>query len=144
MSSPECEEIMSSMNTIIEARTRNYSKILQLKGKLDMIVKQINTQDEDDRFQPESNQASKEALLVYQDDSSDELNDKLDEMLLPASDTDNDDWDTNNDAVEADSSDAEDANDVVEVEDDSDEDSDQELELKDLVQVNGVNDGHES
>jgi len=144
MSSPECEEIMSSMNTIIEARTRNYSKILQLKGKLDMIVKQINTQDEDDRFQPESNQASKEALLVYQDDSSDELNDKLDEMLLPASDTDNDDWDTNNDAVEADSSDAEDANDVVEVEDDSDEDSDQELELKDLVQVNGINDGHES
>merc|ERR1719193_1077106 len=112
MSSPECEEIMSSMNTIIEARTRNYSKILQLKGKLDMIVKQINTQDEDYRFQPESNQASKEALLVYQDDSSDELNDKLDEMLLPASDTDNDDWDTNNGAVEADSSDAE-ADDVV-------------------------------
>jgi len=144
MSSPECEEILTSMNTIIEARTRNYSKILQLKGKLDMIVKQINTQDEDDRFQPESNQASKEALLVYQDDSSDELNDKLDEMLLPASDTDNDDWDTNNGAVEADSSDAEDANDVVEVEDDSDEDSDQELELKDLVQVNGINDGHES
>ena len=67
-----------------------------------------------DRFQPELNQASKEALLVYQDDSSDELNDKLDEMLLPASDTDNDDWDTNNDAVEADSSDAE-ADDVVEV-----------------------------
>ena len=47
MSSPECEEILTSMNTIIEARTRNYSKILQLKGKLDMIVKQINTQDED-------------------------------------------------------------------------------------------------
>ena len=41
---------MSSMNTIIEARTRNYSKILQLKGKLDMIVKQINTQDEDGKL----------------------------------------------------------------------------------------------
>jgi len=145
MSSPECEEILTSMNTIIEARTRNYSKILQLKGKLDMIVKQINTQDEDDRFQPELNQASKEALLVYQDDSSDELNDKLDEMLLPASDTDNDDWDTNNDAVEADSSDAE-ADDVVEVLDEDDSDDNDNLEESDqeLVQVNGINDDHES
>jgi len=145
MSSPECEEILTSMNTIIEARTRNYSKILQLKGKLDMIVKQINTQDEDDRFQPELNQASKEALLVYQDDSSDELNDKLDEMLLPASDTDNDDWDTNNGAVEADSSDAE-ADDVVEVLDEDDSDDNDNLEESDqeLVQVNGINDGHES
>jgi len=144
MSSPECEEILSSMNTIIEARTRNYSKILQLKGKLDMIVKQINTQDEDDRFQPELIQPSKEALLVYQDDSSDELNDKLDEMLLPASDTDNDDWDTNNDAVEADS-DAE-AEDVVEVLDEDDSDDNDNLEESDqeLVQVNGINDGHES
>jgi hypothetical protein len=144
MSSPECEEILSSMNTIIEARTRNYSKILQLKGKLDMIVKQINTQDEDDRFQPELIQPSKEALLVYQDDSSDELNDKLDEMLLPASDTDNDDWDTNNDAVEADS-DAE-AEDVVEVLDEDDSDDNDNLEESDqeLVQVNGLNDGHES
>jgi hypothetical protein len=144
MSSPECEEILSSMNTIIEARTRSYSKILQLKGKLDMIVKQINTQDEDDRFQPELIQPSKEALLVYQDDSSDELNDKLDEMLLPASDTDNDDWDTNNDAVEADS-DAE-AEDVVEVLDEDDSDDNDNLEESDQehVQVNGINDGHES
>ena len=46
MSSPECEEILTSMNTIIEARTRNYNKILQLRGKLEMIVKQVNTQDE--------------------------------------------------------------------------------------------------
>merc|ERR1711899_486152 len=147
MSSPECEEILTSMNTIIEARTRNYSKILQLKGKLDMIVKQINTQDEDDRFQPELNQASKEALLVYQDDSSDDLNDKLDEMLLPASDTDNDDWDTN-EAADAESSD-EALEDVVEVEDDNDDDiddddSDQDqVEVEDMVQVNGVKDGKE-
>merc|ERR1712025_142005 len=91
------------------------------------------------------NQASKEALLVYQDDSSDELNDKLDEMLLPASDTDNDDWDTNNGAVEADSSDAE-ADDVVEVLDEDDSDDNDNLEESDqeLVQVNGINDGHES
>ena len=50
MSSPECEEILTSMNTIIEARTRNYNKILQLRGKLEMIVKQVNTQDEQGEF----------------------------------------------------------------------------------------------
>ena len=38
------------MNTIIEARTRNYNKILQLRGKLEMIVKQVNTQDEQGEF----------------------------------------------------------------------------------------------
>jgi len=91
-----------------------------------------------EHFQPELSQPSKEALLVYQDDSSDELNDKLDEMLLPASDTDNDDWDTT-EVPEAESSGDEGAEDVVEVEDDSDnagdlQDSDQD------VQVNGVND----
>jgi len=145
MSSPECEEILASMNTVIEGRTRNYAKILQLRGKLEMMVKQV--QDQDDQFQPELNQASKEALLVYQDDSSDDLNDKLDEMLLPASDTDNDDWDTN-EAADAESSD-EALEDVVEVEDDNDDDiddddSDQDqVEVEDMVQVNGVKDGNE-
>ena len=65
-----------------------------------------------EHFQPELSQPSKEALLVYQDDSSDELNDKLDEMLLPASDTDNDDWDTT-EVPEAESSGDEGAEDVV-------------------------------
>merc|ERR1712024_348705 len=104
------------------------------------MVKQV--QDQDDQFQPELNQASKEALLVYQDDSSDDLNDKLDEMLLPASDTDNDDWDTN-EAADAESSD-EALEDVVEVEDDNDDDIDHDqVEVEDMVQVNGVRDGNE-
>ena len=96
-----------------------------------------------EHFQPDLSQPSKEALLVYHDDSSDELNDKLDEMLLPASDTDNDDWDTN-EAAEAESSDE--AEDVVEVgddDDDIDDDSDQ-VEIEDMVQVNGVKDGKDS
>ena len=45
MSSPECEEILASMNTVIEGRTRNYAKILQLRGKLEMMVKQVQDQD---------------------------------------------------------------------------------------------------
>ena len=92
-------------------------------------------------------QPSKEALLVYHDDSSDELNDKLDEMLLPASDTDNDDWDNQNEAAEAESSDE--AEDVVEVEDDSDDNAGADQDESDQdggPRVNGVNpdEGHES
>ena len=91
-------------------------------------------------------QPSKEALLVYHDDSSDELNDKLDEMLLPASDTDNDDWDNQNEAAEAESSDE--AEDVVEVEDSDDNaGADQDESDQDGgPRVNGVNpdEAHES
>ena len=55
-----------------------------MRGKLEMIVKTFFSE----HFQPDLSQPNKEALLVYHDDSSDELNDKLDEMLLPASNTD--------------------------------------------------------
>ena len=51
------------------------------------MVQQMNAE-------PETNldsNAAKEALLVYHDDS-DELNEELDEMLMPVSDTDNEDW----------------------------------------------------
>ena len=34
--------------------------------------------------------AGKEALLVYQDDSSDEMEDVMNDLLVPASDTDDD------------------------------------------------------
>ena len=36
------------------------------------------------------NVAGKEALLVYQDDSSDEMEDVMNDLLVPASDTDDD------------------------------------------------------
>ena len=70
---------MSSIYSMIESKTKNYNKILQLRGKLDLMVQQMNTEPETDEQVPE---ASKEALLVYHDDS-DELNEGLDEMLLP-------------------------------------------------------------
>ena len=47
-----------------------------------------------EHHQPDLRQPSEKELLVYHSDSSNELNDKLDEMLLPASDTD--DWDNQN------------------------------------------------
>merc|ERR1712109_380600 len=71
MSSPKCEELLSSLYSLTEARTKNYSKILRLKGKLDIMTHQITAQPE----APEELETNKEALLVYQDeDSSDELN----------------------------------------------------------------------
>jgi len=127
MSSSKCEELLSSLYSLTEARTKNYSKILRLKGKLDIMTHQITAQPEAPEETAETN---KEALLVYQDDSSDE---HLDDMLMPASDTDNDndDW---NDDQEGDSSeeDEEEENeeDVVEV--DSEDDDDEPM-------ANGVN-----
>jgi hypothetical protein len=78
----------------------------------------------------------RDALLVYQDDSSDELTDKLDDMLLPGSDTDNDDW---NEAGGEDSSDAED--DVVDVDDDDDDEAEDEEDGEPMA--NGVGDSSE-
>ena len=45
--------------------------------------------------------AGKEALLVYQDDSSDEMEDVMNDLLVPASDTDDDfDEDDGDEAME--------------------------------------------
>ena len=41
MSTPDCEEILGPVYSLIEARTRHYSMALQLKGKLDMMTRQI-------------------------------------------------------------------------------------------------------
>ena len=132
MSSPDCEEIIASINAVIESRTKNYQQILQLRGKLEMMVQQVTAQAEDqDKCQP-LQEPQKEALLVYHDDdSSDGLSDKLDDMLMPASDTDNDDWENN----EQEESDVED---VVELDgaDESEEESDD--NAGDQPMVNGV------
>ena len=41
VSSPEYEAVLASMNATIEAITRSYHKILQVRGKLEMMLKQI-------------------------------------------------------------------------------------------------------
>jgi hypothetical protein len=46
MTSPQCEEILSSIYAMVEVKTRNYNKILQLRGKLDMMVQQVTAQPE--------------------------------------------------------------------------------------------------
>ncbi len=82
-------------------------------------------------------------LTVYQDDSSDELSDVLDDLLLPASDNE-DAWDLDGDEVENDDTDEdeqedkseEDGDDDDEDEDDDDSDMEQDGEQ---VMVNGIN-----
>ena len=41
VSSPEYEAILASMNAAIEAKTRSYDKILQVRGKIEMMLEQI-------------------------------------------------------------------------------------------------------
>merc|ERR1711913_16838 len=98
---------------LLEARTASYSSVLQLRGKLDMIMKQKSGRCEDAVVDIE-----KEALVVHQDDSSDELSDVLEDLLVPMSDTDVN-WDD-------DDINAEDTNN----EEDEDEDDDEEEDVK--------------
>merc|ERR1712062_4717 len=127
MSTPQCEELLGPVYSLIEARTGHYSVALQLKGKLDMMTGQMTAKPENS----EKDEATKrEALLVYQDDSSDELSEVMDDLLLPASDTD-DNWfqdeEDAEDETDSDDSDNEsENNDGLESEDNS---SDNEVSL---------------
>ena len=60
MSSSKCEELLSSLYSLTEARTKNYSKILRLKGKLDIMTHQITAQPEAPEETAETN---KEAFI---------------------------------------------------------------------------------
>jgi len=120
MSTPNCEELLGPVYSLIEARTRHYSMALQLKGKLDMMTRQITAKPDSTEKDEVSN---REALLVYQDDSSDELSEVMDDLLLPASDTD-DNWFQEDDEDDEDDSDDESENDAEE----NNENNDLELE----------------
>merc|ERR1712039_108961 len=74
-------------------RTKHYAPLINLKGKLDVMTRQIRARPEaagsEARDQSLGTEliAANEARLIYQDDSSDEMSDVLDELLPPASDT---------------------------------------------------------
>ena len=108
MISPECEKVLTSMRSIIETCTKNYFEILQLRGKLEMMIGQSTAQSESQTEDLAFPCSSKEALLVYQDDeSSNESPQSPEDMIIhETSDTDNDDWD--NDADDSSSDDYDD------------------------------------
>ena len=83
------------------------AQVLQLRGKLELLTKQTEVTggeadiDAGKKADVDINltnyiilelifYAGKEALLVYQDDSSDEMEDVMNDLLVPASDTDDD------------------------------------------------------
>jgi len=87
MSLPHSHDILSSLLSQLEPRTKHFSATQQLAGKLEMLDKQVK-----EKTRAESGVAAPEkSLLSYQDDSSDELEDVIDDLLVPGSDTD-DDW----------------------------------------------------
>jgi len=85
VSVPECQDLLSPVFALLEARTQHYSQVLQLRGKLELLTKQTEATGGEADID-----AGKEALLVYQDDSSDEMEDVMNDLLVPASDTDDD------------------------------------------------------
>jgi len=97
VSVPECQDLLSPVFALLEARTQHYSQVLQLRGKLELLTKQTEVTGGEADID-----AGKEALLVYQDDSSDEMEDVMNDLLVPASDTDDDfDEEDGDEAMEA-------------------------------------------
>eukprot|EP00092_Neocalanus_flemingeri_P016568 GFUD01017928.1.p1 GENE.GFUD01017928.1~~GFUD01017928.1.p1 ORF type:complete len:622 (-),score=257.62 GFUD01017928.1:219-2084(-) len=92
VSVPDCQELLTPVYALLETRTQHYNQVLQLRGKLELLTKQAMDRQGDTVVDTE-----KQALLVYQDESSDELEDVIDDLLVPGSDTD-DDWEDEGDA----------------------------------------------
>ena len=88
MSLADCHPALSSLHSSLAPRTKHFATTQQLAGKLEMLDKQIK---EKNRSETSGDAKQEKSLLSYQDDSSDELEDVIDDLLVPGSDTD-DDW----------------------------------------------------
>merc|ERR1712029_644595 len=77
VSVPDCQDILSPVYALLEARTQNYSQVLQLRGKLNMIMKQSDDKHTDNNLDVEQ-----DALAVYIDTSSDESDDMVSDLMI--------------------------------------------------------------
>merc|ERR1712106_332890 len=117
VSVPDCQDLLSPVYALLETRTQHYNQVLQLRGKLELLTRQAMDRQGDTVVDTD-----KQALLVYKDESSDELEDVIDDLLVPGSGSDlDDDWEEEGDA-----------------EMEGDEDSDDSVEI-----VNGENGDHD-
>ncbi len=66
MSNPECENLLGPVLAMLETRTKHHSALLQLKGKLDIMTRQLTTRPEERAASVE--EVNKEALLGKQKD----------------------------------------------------------------------------
>ena len=60
MNSPQCHELLGPVYALLQAKTKHYPALLQLRGKLDIMTKQISAKSNKEVVQEEE---SKEALL---------------------------------------------------------------------------------
>jgi len=133
MNSPQCAELLGPIYAMLEARTRHYNSLLQLKGKLEIMTKQINAKAQEVATGAAPDEESAVAKFVYHDDSGDD-DENVDQMLVcPPSDTDDnwlmDEGDDDDDEDEEDEVDG-DKHDGEGSEDDDDEVEDVEAEEK--------------
>merc|ERR1711872_837465 len=108
VSVPDCQQLLSPVYAMLETRTQHYSQVLQLRGKLEMLNSQAQHRQGDTTVDTE-----KQALLVYQDESSDELEDVIDDLLVPGSETDEDDWEEKDDEEEMEGGESDDSIEIV-------------------------------
>ena len=116
MSVPEAEELLTSIQSSLEERTQHLGSVYQLVGKLGMLDKQIREKQETG----DTEVGERGPLLLYQDDSGDELENVIDDLLVPASETDEDDWEEGD--LEMESEQESDDCKIVNESDDNDED----------------------
>ena len=115
VSLPESSELLTPLLTTLEDKTRHYSTVFQLTGKLEMMEKQIKQKN------ISSDQINSEPLVLYQDDSSDELENVIDDLLVPGSDSDEDGWQDEEDEEDM-SNNSDDSIEIVNDDDDMDSD----------------------
>merc|ERR1719397_1073925 len=77
VSVPACHTALSPVYAMLEARTHHYNQVLELKGKLEMLTKQKSEKSAEHHLD-----VDKEPLIVYQDESSDEGDELMDELLI--------------------------------------------------------------
>ena len=99
MSVPACHTVLAPVYALLEARTQNYSQVLEVRGKLEMMTKQRSEKSAEHHID-----IDKEPLIgktedlklqifyisfsVYQDESSDEGDDLMEDLLINGDDED--------------------------------------------------------
>ena len=99
VSVPACHAVLAPVFALLEARTQNYSQVLEVRGKLEMMTKQRSDKSAEHHID-----IDKEPLIgkkifltfqlfyfsfsVYQDESSDEGDDLMDDLLINGDDED--------------------------------------------------------
>jgi hypothetical protein len=48
MSIPDCEDLLGPVVSMLQSRTKHYAPLMQLKGKLDIMTKQIRSRADDE------------------------------------------------------------------------------------------------